>query len=157
MIRAHFVVGFFVLGVSVAYAEEFTSPLSPQLTDGSQRAFPTAEGYGAMALGGRGGRVIHVTNLNDSGPGSLRRGVETCVGPRTIVFEVSGTIELKSDLRIDGVTGLTIAGQTITSIAGVAVDGNRDEVVTRWSPAFLEPFRFPTIIQPAFLWTGPPP
>jgi pectate lyase len=72
-------------------------------------AFPGAEGFGAGASGGRGGDVYLVTNLNDDGPGSLRDAVSK--GNRTVVFEVSGTIELKRRLQIS-VPNLTIAGQT---------------------------------------------
>ena len=73
-------------------------------------AFPGAEGFGATALGGRGGRVMEVTTLADTGPGSLRACIAAS-GPRTCVFRVGGYITLKSQLKIDH-PFLTIAGQT---------------------------------------------
>ncbi|MEO2004876.1 MAG: pectate lyase, partial [Candidatus Poribacteria bacterium] len=86
---------------------------SPLLADEARTlAFPGAEGYGRFAKGGRGGDVYRVTNLDDDGPGSLRYGVETAEGPRTIVFAVDGTIKLESALELRDVAGLTIAGQT---------------------------------------------
>jgi hypothetical protein len=77
---------------------------------GQQLAFQGAEGAGRFALGGRGGKVLFVTTLEDSGPGSLRAAIET-KGPRTILFRVSGTIKLAKPLVIrEG--RVTIAGQS---------------------------------------------
>ena len=76
----------------------------------TQPAFPTAEGYGANTPGGRGGKVFVVSNLNDAGPGSLREAVEAD-GPRIVVFNVAGTIELQSNLDINK-PYITVAGQT---------------------------------------------
>jgi len=99
------------LFVDSVQADEFSSSLPPQFSDGAQRAFPTAEGYGALALGGRGGEVVHVTNLDDGGKGSLRYALSSLTGPRTIVFDVGGVIELTRNIVIQE-GNVTVAGQT---------------------------------------------
>ena len=131
-----------------AFSEEVTftaggSPVDPGAdlglplaneNDGVLRAFPGAEGGGMYVSGGRGGKVCHVTNLNDSGPGSLRAAVEAS-GKRIVVFDVAGTIELLSDLRIKN-GNLTIAGQTAPG-NGICVSGgtvviDADNVIVRY-------------------------
>ena len=99
-----------------------------------QLAFPGAEGFGAYAKGGRNGKVIYVTSLEDSGPGTLRWAVEQ-EEPRTIVFGVSGTIELKSRLNITK-PYITIAGQTAPGegicLKGETLQINTHDVIIRY-------------------------
>lgn len=94
-------------------------------------AFPGAEGYGAVARGGRGGRVIPVTNLNPSGPGSLQAACDA-EGPRIVIFRVSGIID--GDVKIKN-DHITIAGQTAPG-DGITIKGNlaigANDVVIRY-------------------------
>ena len=88
-------------------------------------AFPGAEGFGAMTVSGRGGQVIEITNLNDSGPGSLRAAI-SAEGPRIVIFRVAGTIELESSLVITN-PYISIAGQTAPG-AGITLRGMNSQV-----------------------------
>jgi hypothetical protein len=100
----------------------------------SGQAFPGATGWAAASPGGRGGAVVRVTNLNPAGPGSLRAALERS-GPRIVVFEVGGVIDLGlTTLTIDE-PFLTIAGQTapspgITLIRG-GIDIRAHDVIVR--------------------------
>lgn len=112
-----------------------------------QLAFPTAMGAGAYSTGGRGGEVVHVTNLNDSGEGSLRwalTDVSNRGNSRTIVFDVSGVIQLTSDIYMSNngnpgnyAHGITIAGQTAPE-GNITITGGKiflvgiDDVVIRY-------------------------
>jgi pectate lyase len=115
---------FFCLSVVVGCAQQ-NQPL----------AFPGAEGFGKFATGGRGGKVVYVSNLNDDGPGSLRHALDEIEEPRTVLFSVSGTIFLERQIEIDH-GNLTIAGQSAPGdgicIAGAGIDIEADNVIIRY-------------------------
>ncbi len=102
--------------------------------EGNQLAFPGAEGFGKYTSGGRGGRVFYVTNLDDDGEGSLRWAVRKS-GPKTILFKVSGTINLTKALDINK-DSVTIAGQSAPGdgicIAGAPVKIKADNAIIRY-------------------------
>ncbi len=102
MRRSWLVVSFMVTGMGLLAVRPVWAVSLP--------AFPGAEGFGSTTEGGRGGRVIYVQNLDDSGPGSFRAALEAS-GRRTVVFKVGGTIRLKSNIKIEN-PYITIAGQT---------------------------------------------
>lgn len=108
-------------------------PPLPPLLEPNLPAFPGAWGGGMFTKGGRGGQVIAVSNLGDSGPGSLRAAVET-EGPRIVIFRVAGTIYLESDVDIEH-PHITIAGQSAPGdgicVAHASLNINTHEVILR--------------------------
>jgi hypothetical protein len=112
-------------------------------TKAQQLAFPGAEGYGKYATGGRGGKVAIVTNLQDDGPGSFRQALAAYPGkPLTVVFQVSGIIELSSPLILKR-SNVTVAGQTAPGdgiclkghsfiINGASKGGNHGNIIIRY-------------------------
>lgn len=96
-------------------------------------AFPGAEGFGKYTTGGRGGKVILVSNLNDNGAGSLREAIAAKT-PHIIVFTISGTIHLQSKLSIT--SDVTIAGQTAPGagicLADFPVDIKGNNIIVRY-------------------------
>ena len=106
-------------------------------------AFPGAEGFGKWATGGRGGKVVAVSNLDDDGEGSFRNALTQFPGePLTIIFNVSGIIELQTDVQIKR-SDLTIAGQTAPGdgiclknrslkLNGASAKGNHGNIIIRY-------------------------
>lgn len=103
------------------------TPTETPLPGASAPAFPSAVGYGSHTVGGRGGTVYYVTNLDDAGPGSLRAALQA-TGPRTILFQVSGVISLASDIRVES-PYVTVAGQTAPG-DGVVIRGDMLKILT---------------------------
>ena len=121
-----FLVGF-VLLPALGAVPSTSAAEHPLLARATIPAFPGAEGGGAWTAGGRGGRVIVVTSLEDSGPGTLREAIEAS-SPRLVVFQTAGIITLKSPLSINS-PYITIAGQTAPG-DGICIRGETTEINT---------------------------
>lgn len=112
------------LGLFAALALCFAGA-APALAQSGPLAFPGALGWASVTPGGRGGQIIRVTNLNNEGPGSLRAAIEAD-GPRIVVFEVGGVIDLEmKTLRLRN-PFITIAGQTAPSPGITLIRGGMD-------------------------------
>ena len=130
----------FLIGITTAFYG--TAPSVPSRTDtmvtasaadGRVLAFPGAVGGGKYSTGGRGGTVYHVTNLNDSGTGSFRDAVSQ--SGRIVVFDVSGTIELKGNILCQ--SNVTILGQTAPGGSGITLKNYKmgmsgDNIICRY-------------------------
>ncbi|MGM9937069.1 MAG: immunoglobulin-like domain-containing protein, partial [Candidatus Ornithomonoglobus sp.] len=122
-----------ITAFSLAAGYSLPIPTGAADSSGLIPAFPGAEGAGMYATGGRGGTVYHVTNLNDSGAGSFRDAVSA--SNRIVVFDVGGTIELKSDVVCKG--NVTIAGQTAPGGHGITLKNGKfgmggDNIIVRF-------------------------
>ena len=115
-----------VFGLMLAPADRALAQAAPPPTaEAALPAFPGALGWAAQTPGGRGGRIIRVTNLNSEGEGSLRAAIEA-EGPRIVVFEVGGVIDLgKKTLKLQN-PFITIAGQTAPSPGITLIRGGMD-------------------------------
>ena len=123
-------------GLAASPAPSSPAPASAPVSEAKAAAvaFPGAQGWAAHTPGGRGGRILRVTTLSAEGPGSLREALDT-KGPRIVVFEVGGVIDLGVKTLKIKEPYLTIAGQTapqpgITLIRG-GIDIATHDVVVR--------------------------
>lgn len=101
------------------------APTAAEAAEAALPAFPGALGWAAQTPGGRGGRIIRVTNLDGEGPGSLRAAIEA-EGPRIVVFEVGGVIDLGKKTLVLRNPFITIAGQTAPSPGITLIRGGMD-------------------------------
>ena len=121
-----------ILCLSVAVAASLAAPFIASAQDAAVLpAFPGAQGFGALATGGRGREVVHVTNLNDKGAGSLRDAVSK--PKRTIVFDVGGVIVIASKIAVE--SDITLAGESAPAPGiviygeGVSFSGSKNIIV----------------------------
>ena len=103
---------------SLETRESFVPISWPKIVEAADTIY---QGFGTTTPGGSGGTIVHVTNLNDSGPGSLRNALSQ--GNRTIVFKVGGTIELQSRLELRGKSFITVDGSTAPA-PGITLKGH---------------------------------
>lgn len=109
-----------VLAAAGPFAPDGEMSVSAEVSESTVErplAFPGADGAGKYSTGGRGGEIYHVTNLNDSGAGSFRDAVSK--SGRIVVFDVGGTINLKSDVVVK--SNISIMGQTAPGGAGITL------------------------------------
>lgn len=136
----------FITGIVSAFSllpNDFKAMNNNAVAEGSFiAAFPGAVGVGKYATGGRGGDVVHVTNLNDSGDGSFRDAVSK--PNRIVVFDVSGTIELEGNVTV--ADNITIAGQTAPGGSGITLKNYKiglagDNIICRYLSSRPGPYK----------------
>ncbi len=133
---------FLAVVMAIAPTSVYQQQMQKVSAAGNLLAFPGAVGAGRYATGGRGGEVYHVTNLNDSGTGSFRDAVSK--SGRIVVFDVSGTIELSSNILVQ--SNITIAGQTAPGGAGITLKNYKmgmsgDNVICRFVSSRPGPYK----------------